>query len=104
MRDVGTSDGLKISGGKVVYEYPEAEAGKIKYWSLPSQFLDNKAHSYTGNMTVWYDFTSTPDSNPETPMGDPIVILIGNGVTLHWNGATVETMPNGEKVNHLHPN
>ncbi len=93
----GSATDLDITDSKVAYVYKNGEKNKIFYWSLPTQFLDNKVHSYMGNMTVWFEFEA---DGADIREGEDIafVVLVGNGITLYWNGEATDDLPANEKV------
>ncbi len=64
---------------EVSYSYDNSESD-ILYWSLPEPILGNRIHSYLGNLTIMQRYYGEGSETRK----DPDVILIGNGLTLHW--------------------
>ena len=69
---------------EVSYSYDGSESEAL-YWSLPDPFLGNKLHAFQGNLTAVIRFYG---SGAELS-SDPDVVLIGNGLTLHYHSGEV---------------
>ena len=79
---------LLLGSSELVYEYSPSDR-RVYFWQLPDQFLGNKLAAYGGNMTVYQQFYTT--SQTGIPLIDSDVIMIGNGLALHF------TVP-GERI------
>lgn len=72
------------SSFEVSYSFDGAEP-EAMYWSLPEQFLGNKIHAFQGNLTTLGRFYGDGAERSD----DPDVILIGNGLALHFRSGEV---------------
>ena len=60
-----------------------SSANDVLYFLLPEQFLGNKAESYGGNLTLTQS-ASYVVGGEQGLVSDPDVVIVGNGVSLHW--------------------
>ncbi|KAK7494115.1 hypothetical protein BaRGS_00014588, partial [Batillaria attramentaria] len=70
---------------ELVYRRFNSLPQDVYYWLLPDRFLDNKVTAYGGNLRFTIRYRPGADSSPIS-LGEPIVELSGNDITLVYRG------------------
>eukprot|EP00094_Tigriopus_californicus_P007839 TCALIF_07549-PA protein Name:"Similar to HSPG2 Basement membrane-specific heparan sulfate proteoglycan core protein (Homo sapiens)" AED:0.37 eAED:0.38 QI:0/0.3/0.22/0.87/0.7/0.67/31/0/1988 len=83
---------IQYENGEVHYKYA-SESDKPLYWSLPAQFIGNKIESYGGNLTINQRYGGSGDV---LDLAD--VIMVGNGVALHWKNPDLSSWTPDERM------
>ena len=78
---VDKSSQLQLGSSLLTYQYSPQDR-RVFYWQLPRQFLGNKLAAYGGNMTIFQQFSTI--SQDGVTLKDSDVIMIGNGLALHY--------------------
>ena len=73
---------LQLVSSELQYVYSPSDR-RTYYWQLPSQFLGNRLAAYGGNLTIFQQFSTR--SQTGVPLIDSDVIMLGNGLSLHYN-------------------
>ena len=84
---------LQLGQSGLQYEYSASDR-RTYYWQLPAQFLGNRLAAYGGNLTIFQQFSTR--SQTGVPLIDSDVIMLGNGLSLHYNVAG-ERIPDQEE-------
>ena len=76
---------LRLVNSELQYVYSPSDR-RTYYWQLPDQFLGNRLAAYGGNLTIFQQFWTK--SQTGVPLMDSDVIMLGNGLSLHYNVAS----------------